>query len=193
MTDIHMRQRIADILYEGLGPTDPYQYMFEKEKNPEWAKKAFFKKRVNWSVHEGASIHLSEDGQGVLIAFLPGRKKITIARTIAEGLSLVFSYRLETMRRILRSVTEVGEVNAHDYDDCIEISALAVRIAAQGQGIGSALLGKFLEDHPHEPIKLDTASARNEAFYARFGFQVDKRGNTGVPYAVMVRRPTENC
>lgn len=61
--------------------------------------------------------------------------------------------------------------NAADYPHWY-LGAIGVAPATQGRGIGAMLLRPALElaDQQREPVRLETSSERNVAFYARHGF-----------------------
>jgi ribosomal protein S18 acetylase RimI-like enzyme len=181
-----MKDRIADIFTTALAPTQSYQHLFEHETNPERIR-IFFRKRVEYILKHNSHIILSEDGNGVLVAFMPDIPKLTTWGLIKEGIDLVFSYKLSTMARMIKSVNGTGAMHTPEYDDYIILSVLAVRPQAQGRGVGSSLMKRFLTEFPNQKIKLDTASSRNERFYEKFGFRVAARGDCGVPVAMMVK------
>jgi predicted GNAT family N-acyltransferase len=184
--DAPTREAITEILYSALTPTESYRHLFADETKQERIR-TFFKKRVDYIVKNHGLIFLSPNADGVLVAFMPDLPKLTPWVLIKEGLDLVFSYRLKTMKRMIQSVKGTGQMHTSEFDNCIILSVLAVHPQQQGKGIGAGLMREFLQHFPTQSIKLDTASAANEQFYERFGFTVAARGDCGVPVAMMVR------
>ena len=73
------------------------------------------------------------------------------------------------------------------------LSLLAVEPELQGQGVGSALLGRWLADvdTAAEPACLETSRAENVRLYERFGFAVREELRVlGVPVWLMARPPS---
>ena len=89
--------------------------------------------------------------------------------------------------------TELGKMleSRHPKVPHAHLVFLGVATAAQGQGVGSALLKHSLEpvDAAHLPAYLETTTARNVALYERHGFEVtDKFELPGVTFWTMFRQ-----
>ncbi|MGH0034115.1 MAG: GNAT family N-acetyltransferase [Myxococcota bacterium] len=72
------------------------------------------------------------------------------------------------------------------------LAVIGVRPSHQGRGLGSALLGAFLErvDREGMPAYLESDRAENLPFYRRAGFEVATRTETaGIPIWCMWRSP----
>ena len=76
----------------------------------------------------------------------------------------------------LDRIGTLGEAMAehHPHDDHWYLLAIGAVPAAQGRGVGSALLAHTLAlaDERGEPAYLEASSPRSRALYARFGFEV---------------------
>jgi N-acetylglutamate synthase-like GNAT family acetyltransferase len=57
------------------------------------------------------------------------------------------------------------------YDDCVELSSVAVQPALRGGGIGSLIVAALLQCHTGDSIHL-VCEPKEIAFFARFGFSV---------------------
>src|SRR4051794_37552160 len=88
---------------------------------------------------------------------------------------LVWATLPGVLPRARRVLDGLGEVEArHPSDRHLYLTALGVAPERQGTGVGSALVrpGLDLCDREGLPAYLETATARNVAFYARHGFRV---------------------
>ena len=57
------------------------------------------------------------------------------------------------------------------YDDCVELSSVAVQPGYRGSGIGSTIVGALLQRHASGVVYL-VCEPKEIAFFARFGFGV---------------------
>jgi ribosomal protein S18 acetylase RimI-like enzyme len=76
--------------------------------------------------------------------------------------------------RLMEIGTVFAEINAHHPDgDHWYLPIIGVDPAAQGRGIGAALLQRSLEtiDESHLPAFLESTNPRNVGLYVRFGFE----------------------
>ena len=95
----------------------------------------------------------------------------------------------------LARLSALGEAMAahHPHDDHWYLLAIGATPAAQGRGVGSALLAHTLAlaDERGEPAYLEATSPRSRVLYARFGFEVQAEFNAldGPPVWAMWRPP----
>lgn len=99
------------------------------------------------------------------------------------------------VRRPVRVLRGIGQVElAHPKEPHLYLALLGVDPAAQGRGLGTALVAPGLEvaDEERWPAYLETAKERNVAFYGRLGFEVTRRIDMpggGPPVWLMWRAP----
>ena len=109
----------------------------------------------------------------------------------AVQLRTLFSQGFRVMSRwgkIARRLQALQPQQPHWY-----VASLGVEPAAQGRGLGAALLTKFLEHADREgfPTYLETDRMRNVGFYEARGFRVEEQiAVLGVPVWRMWRAPS---
>ncbi|MEX0761291.1 MAG: GNAT family N-acetyltransferase [Dehalococcoidia bacterium] len=140
-------------------------------------------------------IYTTPDALGGAVWMAPGNK-VTFGGALRAGLlSMPWRFGWGGLRRSMEISSHIDRMRKdvaperHWY-----LMALGIDPAAQGKGIGSALVGPTLAQTDAEAVDcyLETFSERNVTFYQRFGFEV--RGDaqptkSGIPFWGMVREP----
>lgn len=142
-------------------------------------------------LRHGASV-AARDETGALGAALvlpPGRWRtpLRVQALHAPGFTRVFGRRVPIALGVLTSMERRHIRERHVY-----LPYIGVGPAAQGQGIGSAMLGPVLErcDREGLPAYLEASSPRSAALYARLGFRtLDLIRPFGSPPLELMRRP----
>ena len=144
---------------------------------------------IRWFTVEGRrhlthdSVWCDADGRGAAYWDPPGHWRMTpaeILRSLPQTAPL-FGLRVTTALRGLSRVEAVHPKEPHHY-----LAVLGTAAAAQGKGVGSALLAPTLEacDEQGLPAYLESSKERNIPFYARHGFEVT--GTVQLPKGPMV-------
>jgi ribosomal protein S18 acetylase RimI-like enzyme len=141
-------------------------------------------------------VYRSSDGQGVACWLPPARSTPTLWRQIRGGMySLPWHFGLRGFR-ILNEYDQVARRLHHDHAPMPHyyLAAIGVVPAAQGQGIGSALMRPMLERADREGLHvwLDTHPEQNVRLYERHGFIVSERAELPghpIPVYGMLRKP----
>jgi GNAT superfamily N-acetyltransferase len=148
------------------------------------------RKRLDrWFRIEGArhllhdTVWCDEAGRGAAYWDPPGHWRMTpgqILRSLPRTAPL-FGRRIPTALRGLARVEGVHPDEPHHY-----LAVLGTAAAAQGKGVGSALLAPTLEecDATGVPAYLESSKERNIPFYARHGFEVT--GEVQLPKGPMI-------
>jgi ribosomal protein S18 acetylase RimI-like enzyme len=88
------------------------------------------------------------------------------------GLRMLLGAGLPALPRMLRGFGRIE--HAHPTDPHYYLAVLGTDPSAQGEGLGSAVLGPVLEtcDRDGVPAYLESSKERNIAYYGRHGFKV---------------------
>lgn len=118
-----------------------------------------------------ATVWTTADTAGAALWAPPGSSVIpptTMARYLPEVVRALGRHTVRAIRT-LNHVERLHPKEPHWY-----LGVLGTRTAAQGRGIGSALLGPVLErcDEEGVPAYLESSKESNIAFYGRHGFAV---------------------
>ena len=149
---------------------DPaFRWMFPDEPSRLASSERYFSVRARQLLAQD-EVYTTEDIAGAALWTRPDRWG-TPARELLPLLAVApsFGRRLPRVLRGLESIEARHPGPAHFY-----LAVLGTDPAAQGRGVGSALLTRMLEqcDRDDVPAYLETATERNIAFYARHGFDV---------------------
>jgi len=124
--------------------------------------------------------YTTPDREGVALWLTPGRTAMTLGRMYRAGmLSAPVRLGLSAFGRFMDFAQHTDKLHKksaptpHYY-----LFALGVSPAAQGKGVGGALLGSMLGriDRERMPAYLETQKERNVRLYQRFGFEVAAEG-----------------
>jgi GNAT superfamily N-acetyltransferase len=121
----------------------------------------------------------------------PGAAGITTRELVRNLVPIMRGFRtgLGRMSKLIEATESLRPTEPHYY-----LFAIGVQRSAQGSGLGSALLRPMLHrcDDEGVPAYLENSKPRNEAFYARHGFEPldDLVLPAGCPpIQPMIRRP----
>src|SRR5262249_45813816 len=145
------------------------------QKHP--ARRKFFDVIVVDGVHPERELWIAEsDGKalGSAIGLCPNRKAydFTFLQELQLASLLISVAAISGTFRVLALAKELEKY--HPKIPHAHLVFLGVSTAAQGKGVGSALLKTTLApvDAAHLPAYLETSSQRNVDLYARHGFEV---------------------
>jgi GNAT superfamily N-acetyltransferase len=159
--------------------------------------------RMRWLGHRWIRVRqqqgdplLVEPARGFLVGVSPtGNPDVPFWSQVKVGLlGMPFVYGARSFRRFLAVDADVKRRHARELTEPHTIiDILAVDPAAQGCGVGTGLLHRYLQaaDQQQLPAYLITHNPRNLAFYQRSGFQVIREAPVA-PGAVLgwsMRRP----
>lgn len=134
-------------------------------------------------------IWVDDDLMGAAIWSAPGHWRSTARESLRIAIPSVRLFRGGLFRGV-RTITALEK--AHPREEHWYLSLLGTDPAAQGRGIGSALLAPILERADDEglPAYLESSKKANLAFYGRQGFEQSGdpiRGGDGPPLFPMWR------
>jgi ribosomal protein S18 acetylase RimI-like enzyme len=117
------------------------------------------------------SVWVTSDGSSAALWAPPGTWRLSRAETAAEALPMaaIFGSRLSAASRLATELDAIHPAEPHWY-----LYLLGTRIAAQGRGVGSAMLRETLAvvDAARQPTYLESSNYRNVSLYQRHGFRV---------------------
>jgi len=168
---------VAEVLTDAFVEEGGMNYWLRQDKRKNAARRRFFDVAVADGVHPQRELWMAESGGKALGAAIwlgPNRK--------AFDFSFLQELRLAPMLLSIAGVsgTMRGLALAEELEKFHPKAAhahlvfLGVSTAAQGKGVGSAMLKTQLApvDAQHLPAYLETSSQRNVDLYARHGFEV---------------------
>jgi ribosomal protein S18 acetylase RimI-like enzyme len=144
-------------------------FLRDDERRPKYAARFFA-----WQLHRllgQEQVHTSDELSGAAVWALPGRWRESTWQALRLFVSLLpaLGTHIPVAARGIERVEK-----RHPEDPHLYLAVLGTDPAAQGQGVGSALLrpGLDLCDREGLPAYLESSKESNLAFYARFGFRV---------------------
>jgi GNAT superfamily N-acetyltransferase len=153
---------------------------------------AYFTAEIETLAPDYREIWVTEDGSGAAVWARPGRWRVPLRVTMAEGpkMTRIFGRRLPlALWTLLRLERHHPSTPKHWY-----LHYLGVEPRRQGRGLGGALLAPVLERCNREslPAHLEASTDRNRALYERNGFgliEVFDMPASGPPIREMWRNP----
>lgn len=114
-------------------------------------------------------VHIAEDGSGAAVWYGIGRWAIPTRDVVRMSPTMLRAGFVGVRALRLNSVLQ----KSHPREDHYYLEVLGSLPQRQGQGIGSALLAAVLDrcDADGAAAYLENSNPRNEAFYARHGFE----------------------
>lgn len=136
-------------------------------------------------------VFVDDDGMGAAVWVEPKHWRSTTRETLHMAAPSLRFLRSGLLRGV-RMVSALEK--AHPTDEHWYLSLLGTHPAAQGRGVGSALLAPMLEQADAEglPAYLESSKKANLAFYGRHGFVTSGepiRAGDGPPLFPMWREP----
>jgi ribosomal protein S18 acetylase RimI-like enzyme len=145
-------------------------WLLGRTDRPEERLVPVFRAMATTALHEtGGDVHVTADGEAVAIWRDVGCWKASaghLAR-VMPGMIRSFRWRAALLLRGLAKVERVHPDEPHRYLAC-----LGTHRDAQGEGLGSAVLGRMLArcDEDGIPVYAESSNPQNLAFYYRHGF-----------------------
>lgn len=167
----------AAVLTDAFVDEDGLNYWLRQGAHKERARRKFFDAAVRDLVHRQRDLWLAESGgkaAGGAIWLAPGRKPFEFG-WFRELLIAPLFYSVAGADGMKRA-TELGKrlADHHPREPHAHLVFLGVHSAAQGRGIGSAILKATLApvDAMGVAAYLEASTERNVALYKRHGFEV---------------------
>lgn len=188
------RDVVAGVLHDAFIDEGGLNYWLRQGRDKERARRRFFHAAVRKAVHPGRTLWLAEAEAplGAAIWLAPGQHAYdyTPLQQLALTPLLLSIAGVSGMSRALA----LGERLAHCHPRAphAHLTFLGVASAAQGRGVGSALLKSACADLDAAGTLafLETTTARNVALYQRHGFEVSHEFNVSdVTFWTMERAP----
>lgn len=183
------RATVAAMLTRAFADDPLVTWVFDRAGRSEAARRRFFGWYFDQFVAQD-TCWVESSVRGAALWALPGQWAASPLRQAQLALAMA-----PAVRRPVRVLRGIGQVElAHPKEPHLYLAVLGADPAAQGQGVGSALLrtGLELADEERWPAYLETATERNVALYGRFGFEVTRRIDMpggGPPVWLMWRAP----
>ena len=164
------RPALAETLARAFGD-DPVMSWFFPEHDLRLARnRRFFAMRLRQLLPHGET-YTVEGARGGAVWAAPERWRVGRVEEIRMSLLLLPAVwrRLGSVLRGVEAIEAAHPTEPHYY-----LAVLGTDPAAQGEGIGSALMQPILEtcDRDEVPAYLESSKERNIDFYARHGFRV---------------------
>jgi ribosomal protein S18 acetylase RimI-like enzyme len=136
--------------------------------------KRFHGERLHQLVGE-EEVWTAADAQSAAVWAPPGRWRTTVSQDLALLGSLLHPRLITRMPSVVRGLLAVEHAHPREPPHWY-LAVLGTDPAAQGQGLGSAVLAPVLErcDADGVSVYLESSKERNIAFYARHGFRVTR-------------------
>lgn len=172
---------LAALLARSFDRDAAYRYLFADEASRTRGLQDFFVRNLQTHLPHGCT-HVATDGAGVLLATVtlrpPAGIPISTLTMIRRGLlPFAFAHGRAAVKRLfwLKATYDAIEARAAQSAPHWHVHMMAVRGDAQGQGVGSALLRRVLEQATatsQHAVVLTTHLPENVVFYRRAGFEV---------------------
>lgn len=189
------KDAVAAVLHDAFVDEDGLNYWLRQGGAKDAARRRFFRAAVREAVHPQRELWLAEaDGQklGAAIWLRPGDKAFDHT-PLQQVLMLPLLYSIAGFEGLERARALGGRLSAHHPEaPHAHLAFLGVATAAQGRGVGSAMLEAALAplDATGVTAYLEASKPRNVALYERHGFEVTGEFELpGVRFWCMTRTP----
>ena len=170
---------LTDGLVRAFADDPVANFMFAGERRRRRGLHSFFTTLINRQYLPGGHVYTTEDRAGTAVWGSPDRLRHGLAELLQllPTAPFILSARTISALRLLFEVDGLHPKEPHWY-----LGVLGTRTAAQGRGVGSALLAPVLErcDAEGLPAYLESSKHANIAFYGRHGFEVT--GEIALPF-----------
>ena len=183
------REALAAVLARSFHDDPVMSWFFPDPERREAQNRRFFAMRLRQLVPQGETYTVDRE-LGAALWAPPDAWRLGLLESLRMGVSLfpALGRRAAIIARGVDMIERRHPAAPHYY-----LAVLGTEPAAQGQGIGGALLGPVLDECDREGIGayLESSKERNIDFYARHGFRVleEVRMPKGPPVWPMWRDP----
>jgi ribosomal protein S18 acetylase RimI-like enzyme len=152
----------------------------------------FFETSIKYGMRWG-EVSCNDDASAVAVWFPPGQTDISMLRMLWVGMAAMpVKVGFNGMLRFMKALPVTEKLHKAVEGPHWYLMAIGTRTAAQGTGLGSALLeiGTSQADSAGLPCYLETGTESNVAFYSKRGFEVVGQAEVyGFTLYGMVRPP----
>jgi len=183
------REALAAVLARSFHDDPVMSWFFPDPERRQAQNRRFFAMRLRQLVPQGETYTVDRE-LGAALWAPPDAWRLGLLESLRMGVSLfpALGRRAAIIARGVDMIERRHPAAPHYY-----LAVLGTEPAAQGQGIGGALLGPVLDECDREGIGayLESSKERNIDFYARYGFRVleEVRMPKGPPVWPMWRDP----
>jgi ribosomal protein S18 acetylase RimI-like enzyme len=184
--------RLAVALADAFSEDPVWSWLLPRERTRRRRLTLFFGQELRDVVLPRGTAWTADSLQGGCLALPPGAWRVP-PRTLLRGAATsarVLGRRLPVALGLLTRMEMRHLREPHHY-----IAYVGVEAAAQGQGLGTRLMGPTLEecDRSGLPAYLEATSDRNQALYERLGFRVmEELRFAGSPPLRLMRREAQS-
>lgn len=148
-------------------------YVFRNDGRRNAALRAYFTSQMRGDYLPFGGCYTTDDHLGAAV-WGPARKPLLTGMAGIANLVKVLPYVISHLKSTLAMISLIESM--HPHEPHWYLATLGTDPAAQGRGIGSALMRPVLEQCDVEglPAYLESSKERNIPFYARHGFEVVK-------------------
>jgi ribosomal protein S18 acetylase RimI-like enzyme len=134
----------------------------------------FFETSIKYGMRWG-EVSCNNDASAVAVWFPPGQTDVSMVRMLRVGMAAMpLKVGFNGMSRFMKALPVTEKFHKSVKGPHWYLMAIGTRPAAQGTGLGSALLeiGTSQADSAGLPCYLETGTVSNVAFYSKRGFEV---------------------
>ena len=186
---------VAEVMARAFEEDPPFVWMLPEAAGRRRRLRTLFVTMVRWEVLPRGGVEVACDGAGRIVGAAlwlpPGRWRMPFAQQVLTlpGSLRAFGRRIGYGAAFVNAAARVHPVDPHWY-----LHGIGVDPAAQGRGVGGALLRSRLDrcDAAGQSAYLEASKPENAVLYERFGFTVSGRLAlpVGAPEVIpMWRRP----
>jgi ribosomal protein S18 acetylase RimI-like enzyme len=167
----------AAVLTDAFANEEGMNYWLRQDRRKDPARRRFFDAIVADAVHPERDMWMAEGANEILgSAIWLGPNLKAFDYTFLQELQLMpLLFSIAGMAGTFRGLGLAEDLSKHHpHEPHAHLVFLGVSSAAQGKGVGSALLKTTLApvDAQHLPAYLETSTPRNVRLYQRHGFEV---------------------
>jgi len=163
-----MKEKVIDILFESFYD---YKSTISICKQDEKLDKRF-RVLLNYTyflAHTFGKVYLDESESSCVLILNRKKEKTTFAVLYWK---LILILKVFGLKKTVSFLKRQKKLDIARSDDDIHIWFVGTKLSKQGEGLGSILLKKVLEDHKGLRITVETTRIRNVKFYEKLGFKI---------------------